>query len=185
MSYTQLGYLQNRSRRWKEGRDSFRRAEAILAPLVKDFPSIPEYRENLACCRGRLGLSLAWLGADAEAARAYRWSLAEFEKLLPEGGSSPTSIRMYLALTANNLAVLLNTARKRTPGAAAEAVAVAKKAVALSGKDSNYRSTLAVAQFLAGDWRSGLATYLKAIELAVRNGSEFVLKATIYRPSRR
>src|SRR5207248_11446704 len=60
---------------------AFRRALAIQNKLTAEFPSEPQYRQELASSQGNLGHLLSDMGKRLEAEAAYRQALGIEEKL--------------------------------------------------------------------------------------------------------
>jgi tetratricopeptide (TPR) repeat protein len=78
------------------------KAIAILEPLVKDHPDVPEYRTFLANCYNNLGLVLAVTGRASEATKTYGKAIAAFERLVAQHPEQP-DYRSSLGGALNNL----------------------------------------------------------------------------------
>lgn len=89
-----------------EAERAFRAALLIQEKLATDFPTAPEYRENLAATRSILGLLLTAVRRRGEAEAFYRAALAVWEKLAADFPSAP-EYRRNLATTRNKLGLLL------------------------------------------------------------------------------
>lgn len=102
----------------EEAERAFRTALLIQEKLATDFPTAPEYRENLAATRSTLGLLLTAVRRRGEAEAAYRAALAVWERLADDFPSAP-EYRRNLATTRNKLGLLLTGMGKRDEAEAA------------------------------------------------------------------
>jgi tetratricopeptide (TPR) repeat protein len=106
---------------------------AIREKLAADFPTLPDYRYELAGSHNNLGVLLAHLGNRAEAEEQYRQALAIPEKLTADFPTLP-AYRRDLARSHNHLGNLLKDLGKR-----AEA-------------EEQYRQVMAIRDKLAADF---------------------------------
>jgi serine/threonine protein kinase/tetratricopeptide (TPR) repeat protein len=106
-AYDRLGALHRQMGETAEALADYEQMYAIFARLSADFPTVSQYRENLADSRNSLGLLLAHLRKRDEAEAAHRAALAIREKLAAEFPTVP-KYRDDLARTRNNLGVLLS-----------------------------------------------------------------------------
>jgi serine/threonine protein kinase/Tfp pilus assembly protein PilF len=119
-------------------------AAVLWAKLAADFPTVPQYRHELARSHGNSGLLLVHLGKHAEAEAAYRQALAVQEQLASEFPSLP-EYRQNLARSHNNLGLLLHNLGKRAEVEAAyrQALTIQEKLAADFPAVSQYRLELA------------------------------------------
>jgi tetratricopeptide (TPR) repeat protein len=115
------GLLQTRGQP-SAAEEEYRQAVAALTRLVADFPAMPRYRQNLGRSYFNLG-TLLESTAPAEAEKGYRRSLELRERLVRDAPER-FDFASDLALTENNLAVVL-----RERGELTEAVRLAQAAV--------------------------------------------------------
>jgi tetratricopeptide (TPR) repeat protein len=98
---------------------------ALQERLAADFPTVPQYRLQLAGSHNNLGVLLEAQGKRAEAEAAYRQALALQERLAADFPTVP-QYRRSLAASHNNVGNLLRELGKR-----AEAEAALRQALAL------------------------------------------------------
>jgi serine/threonine protein kinase len=135
-SYNNLGYLlANLGTRSEaaQAEEHYRKALAIWAKLVADFPTVPEYRNDLGTSHINLGRLLADQGRRSEAENEYRKNLVLQEKLAAEYPAVPER-RRRLGIAHNNLGSVLADLQKR------------------SEADAEYHKALAVWEKLAADY---------------------------------
>jgi serine/threonine protein kinase/tetratricopeptide (TPR) repeat protein len=66
--------------RWEGGIAERRKELAVREKLVDDFPTVPQYRDDLAYCHSGLGNCLVRVGQNEEAEQQYRQALAVLAK---------------------------------------------------------------------------------------------------------
>jgi tetratricopeptide (TPR) repeat protein len=126
--HVRVAYLWHKLGRREEARPEYERALAIREKLAADFPTVPDYRRDLAGSHNNLGNLLKDLGKQAEAEQRYKKALAIREKLVADFPTAPDH-RRDLALSHNNLGNLLRDLGKRT-----EAEQHYKKALAIQDR---------------------------------------------------
>jgi serine/threonine protein kinase len=94
-----------------EAETTFRKAIALLLPLVAEFPGVQDYREALGRSEQALSMTLASMGAPSqgEVLSAARKSIEIFKQLVAESAGNPR-YRLALAQCQMNLANRLRTA---------------------------------------------------------------------------
>jgi tetratricopeptide (TPR) repeat protein len=131
-----------------EAEAAYRQAQAIFDKLAADFPTVPQYRQDLAASHYNLGVLLAGLGKRPEAEAAYRQALAIQEKLAADLPTVP-EYRRDLAKSHNNLGVLLAGLGKHPEAEAAyrQALAIREKLAAEFPTVPQFRVELGGSQF--------------------------------------
>jgi serine/threonine protein kinase/Flp pilus assembly protein TadD len=143
--YFRVGLMRYRLGELAEAEAAYRDALALQQQLTADFPTRPDYRQDLARIHGNLGNLLRDTGRVPEAEIAYRDALALQQQLTADFPTRP-DYRQELARSYGNLGILF-----RETGRLAEAEAA-------------YRDALALQQQLADgfptrpDYRQDLAT---------------------------
>jgi tetratricopeptide (TPR) repeat protein/serine/threonine protein kinase len=84
IAYTNLGVLLGRTGRHEEAETAYRAALKLQEPLVADFPTKSQYRQELATTRNELGINLISRGRRAEAETAFRAALTLREQLVAD-----------------------------------------------------------------------------------------------------
>jgi serine/threonine-protein kinase len=110
----------------KPAEDQFRRALALLDPLVAECPTIPRFRESLATASNSLGMIEERDGRSADGEVQYRRELAEEERLAQDFPDRP-EFRRELARASMNLGNLLES-----EGRMAEAQTMLRRAISLN-----------------------------------------------------
>jgi serine/threonine-protein kinase len=110
----------------KQAGEDYRRAQAMLEDLVKEYPTVPRHREALARACNSLGLLEEAAGSLAAAEALYRRELPLVERLAQDFPDRPEHGR-EVARTLSNLGNVL--ARKRD----AEAEPILRRAVDVNG----------------------------------------------------
>jgi serine/threonine protein kinase/Flp pilus assembly protein TadD len=116
-----------------EAEAGYHTAARLYEKLTSDFPSVPEYRHELARSNRNLGNRLADRGKGVEAETAYRQALVLQEKLVADFPAVPP-YRQYLAYIHHALGNLLRGRGNRTDA------------------EAEYRKALALLEGLAGDF---------------------------------
>jgi serine/threonine protein kinase/tetratricopeptide (TPR) repeat protein len=176
-----VGMIETRLGRKKEGAVLIRQARDLAARLVTDFPSIREYRENLAACHSNLGLllheSAKWDRAETE----YRAAFA-LVKELSGGAPKDPRCRQQLAKIHNNLGNLLHDLGKqdRAEKEYRTALAIREQLVKQFPGAPDYRLELAGVHNNLGNLQANLgkraqavAEYRLAIDLQEKLAAEF------------
>jgi serine/threonine protein kinase len=112
-SYDNLGgllYLTRRKDRLKEAVTACTEALAIYKQLAADFPTRPEFRQDLALCHNNLAGLLAATGRLKEAEAAYIDALAIYKRLAADFPNQP-DLQSSLACSIGNLAILCSERR--------------------------------------------------------------------------
>ena len=156
ISLYNLGNALKSSGRDREAADAYDRAEPILAGLARDFPSVPRYRQQRAAVHSMRGVTMIFADNRREADKSLRLALE----------MDPNN-----AVAHNNLAWLLVTRPGPSLYDPAQAVALAKKAIALAPRTDPschtglYLNTLGVAYARLGDWKAARAALEEAMRL--------------------
>jgi WD40 repeat protein/serine/threonine protein kinase/Tfp pilus assembly protein PilF len=145
---------------FREAEHAYRQALDLFEKLAADFPSVPEYRQELAHSHFNLGLLLTATGRSQEAEESYRQVL-EFTPDNP--------------LVQNNLAWHLATCPDPKFRDVDRALELAKKAVELAPQSCENWNTLGVAQYRAGQWMDAIESLEKSEQL--RPGEYFSFNA--------
>jgi tetratricopeptide (TPR) repeat protein len=142
-TYHRIGRLNQLLGRSQDSENAYRRAVAFGQQLAADFPTRPEFRQELAWSHNALGL-LFGAGRAAEAESAY----AEALVILKQLAADPTrpEFRQVLAGIHNNLGNLLgSTGRaKEAESAHLEALAIRKQLVSEFPTERIFRRALAM-----------------------------------------
>jgi eukaryotic-like serine/threonine-protein kinase len=130
-AYSRMGRMHQTLGRSQDGENAYRRAVALGQQLAVDFPTRPEYRQELASSHNRLGVLLRATGRLPKAEAAFTEALAILKQLAADFPTRP-EFRQALAGINNNLGnLLVATARLPEAEAAhAEALAIRKQLVA-------------------------------------------------------
>jgi tetratricopeptide (TPR) repeat protein len=104
--YARVGVMRYRLGDLEEAEESLRASLELRDQLVADFPTRPDYRQELATSHNNLGNLLASTGRPREAEEAYRAALKLYEQLVADFPTRP-KFRQELANSCNNLGVLL------------------------------------------------------------------------------
>ncbi len=81
--YRGLAFVLRDSNRLPEAEVAYRKALAVLEPLVRDFPAVPDYRREFAATLTELG-RLVQTARPHDAEEAYRQALAVNERLVAD-----------------------------------------------------------------------------------------------------
>jgi serine/threonine protein kinase/Tfp pilus assembly protein PilF len=134
----------------QEAAKAFQRSVDIWAQLMKDYPTVLEWRKQCVYNYLQLGISHSAAGQDTEANIALEKAL----ELAPQDASLHNNLAWRLAHSKD--AALRNPDR---------AVQLAKTAVELSPNESSYWHTLGSAKYRAGDRPGAIEALEKAEEL--------------------
>ena len=152
-SHNNLGLLLHATGRLKEAEAAYADALALRKQLAADFPTRPEFRQELAASHNNLGILLKDTGRLKEAEAAYADALALQKQLAADFPNQP-DLRNDLAGTCVNLA-LLRLGQRDFRGAEAyleEAVPHHEAALKANPRNPGYR------QF----YRNNLAVLIQA-----------------------
>jgi tetratricopeptide (TPR) repeat protein len=170
--YARVGLMRHRLGDLKDAEVAHREALAIRQQLAADFPTRPDFRQELATSHNKLGVLLCDTGRLAEAEAAYREALALRQQLAADFPTRP-DFRQELATSHNNLGALLrDTARLQEAEVAyREALALFKQLVLDFPTRPDFRRDLAASHLNLGnllyqtgrvmeaeaDWREAVA----------------------------
>jgi tetratricopeptide (TPR) repeat protein len=142
--YFRVGLMRYRLGDLKEAEAAFRDALAIQKQLAADFPTRPDFRQQLARTYGNLGVLLRETGRLKEAEAVYRDALAIQKQLVAEFPTRP-DFRQELTKSYNNLGVLLyQTGRPKEAEAVwRDALAIRQQLVADFPTRPDFRQQLA------------------------------------------
>jgi serine/threonine protein kinase len=168
-AYHRMGRMSQVLGRSEDSENAYRRAVALGLQLTADFPTRPEYRQELALSHNTLGVLLKSTGRLPEAESAYAEALAILKQLASEFPTMP-EFRQALAGIHNNLGELLYvTARlKEAEAAYAEALAIRKQLAADFPGRLKLRRALAMSHNNLG-WLFQNTKRLKEAETAFGN----------------
>jgi serine/threonine protein kinase len=143
--YSRVGRMRHRLGEVKEAETAYTDALAILKQLAANFPTRPEFRQNLAMSHLNRGILLRDTGRLKEAETANADALAIMKQLAADFPTRP-EYRQDLARGQNNLGILLrDTGRvKEAETAFAEVVAIRKQLAADFPTRPEYRQLLAM-----------------------------------------
>jgi hypothetical protein len=133
----------------------YRRALAMTQQLAARFPGQTAYAFRVAYWRGNLGEVLWALGRTPEAEEALRQAAADYRAFLDR---EPNHV-----MALNNLAWLLATCPAPGLRDGRQALALARKAVALLPGDNYPYNTLGIACYRAGDLPAAVAALEKSM----------------------
>ncbi|GIW85193.1 MAG: hypothetical protein KatS3mg107_0853 [Gemmataceae bacterium] len=108
--YFRVGLMRYRLGDLEEAEEAFRASLELRDRLAADFPSQPEYRQELAASHNNLGFLLADTGRLKEAEECFQAALKLQDRLAAEFPNQP-DLRNELAGTLGNLANLCNQRR--------------------------------------------------------------------------
>jgi tetratricopeptide (TPR) repeat protein len=144
-AYSRMGRMNQILGRSRDSENAYRRGVALGQELAADFPTRPEFRQELALTHNTLGILLLNTGRLKEAESAYREALAIQKKLAAEVPGR-RDFRQALAGLYNNLGNVLffDTARlKEAEAAQVEALAIRKQLAAEFPEQAILRRALA------------------------------------------
>jgi serine/threonine protein kinase/tetratricopeptide (TPR) repeat protein len=130
-AYFQMGRLNQVLGRSQESEKAYRRVVALGRQLAADFPTRPEFRQELALSYNALGKLLRAKGRPTEAESAYADALAILKQLAADFPTRP-EFRQALAGLHNNLGGMFHESErlKEAEAAQAEALAIRKQLAA-------------------------------------------------------
>jgi serine/threonine protein kinase len=168
-AYYRMGRLNRILGRSQDSENAFRRAAAIGRQLAAEFPSQPEFRQELVSSHNALGVLLMSSGRSPEAESAYADALA-ISKQLAADFPTRREFQQTLAGIHNNLGNLLHvTGRLKDAEAAhAEALAIRKQLVADFPTEAICRRALAMSHNCLG-WLFQDTRRLEKAESAFRD----------------
>ena len=142
--YARVGRMRHRLGELKEAEAAYRDALAIQKQLAAEFPTRPDYRQNLARSHNNLGVLLRDTGRLKEAEAAYRDALKLQQQLVAEFPTRP-DYRQELARSHTNLGILLYTTGRPKEAEVAwrEALALQQQLAAEFPSRLDYRQELA------------------------------------------
>ena len=107
-----LGVILLESGRPESAKSALEEAIVLQSKLVRDYPGIPRYKDELASTHDVMGNLLAGIGQHAEALKAYNEALALHEKLVADFPNVP-DYRRELGRSHNNLGIFLQDLLKK------------------------------------------------------------------------
>jgi len=123
-AYHRMGRLNQILGRSKDSENAYRRAVPLFQQLAADFPTRPEFRQELATSLNVLGVLLLATDRLTEAESAYIEGLAILKQLAADFPNRP-EFRQALAGLHQNLGNLLHVTRRLTEAESAQAEALA------------------------------------------------------------
>jgi serine/threonine protein kinase len=144
-AYFRMGRLNQILGRSQDGENAYRRAVALGQQLAADFPTLPEYRQELALSHNSLGALLGSTDRLTEAESAFADALAILKQLADQFPDRPEFHRA-LAGVHNNVGGLLHATGRLTEAEAAhaEALAIRRRLVADFPKQPEFLRPLAM-----------------------------------------
>jgi eukaryotic-like serine/threonine-protein kinase len=131
--YFRVGRMRYRLGELKEAEAAYMDALAIRKRLAADFPSRPEFRQDLASSHNNLGILLKATGRPKEAETAYTDAVALQKQLAADFPTRP-EFRQDLASSHNSLGILLKATGRPTEA------------------ETAYKGALAIQKQLAADF---------------------------------
>jgi serine/threonine protein kinase/tetratricopeptide (TPR) repeat protein len=147
-----------------------RQAIALCERLVADFPDQPRYQTELVRSHYALGIALEIAGRCPEAEQALQRALALLRPEIERGAGD--RYRGARASIQNDLAWLRATRPDVESRNLEEALASARKAVALDPHKGGYWNTLGVALYRVEQWQEAVTALNKSMKLR-RGGDSF------------
>jgi serine/threonine protein kinase len=123
-AYDRMGRLNQVLGRSKDSENAYRRAVSLFQQLAADFPTRPEFRQELASSHNMLGVLLLATGRLTESESARIEGLAILKQLAADFPNRP-EFRQALAGFHQNLGNLLHVTRRLTEAESAQAEALA------------------------------------------------------------
>jgi serine/threonine-protein kinase len=147
-----LAYVLKTPSRVAAAEQALRDALALSKQLVTDFPSVPNYREEVARSHQILSLLLREIGRGGEAEQALRDALAMQKQLVKNYPTVP-GYRQNLAISHNSLGNLLQTTSRQQEAEQAyrDALVVQEQLAADFPTEPGYRAELARSQYNLGN----------------------------------
>jgi eukaryotic-like serine/threonine-protein kinase len=140
--------------RLQEAEEAGREALAAYENLARAFPAVPRYPGNVLEVLASLGNLLWRSGRRAEAVEAYRRAAALADKVDPTDPGGLDCLAWFLA-----------TCPDPQFQDAGRAVDLAKKAIASKPQAPEFRTTLGVAHYRAGDWPAAIEVLGEAVKI--------------------
>jgi eukaryotic-like serine/threonine-protein kinase len=174
LAHARLAFVHNEMGERGEAQSDFNRMRTVFSNLATHFPSVPEYRHQLAISHIGLGNLLRELGQFLEADEALRAALAIRSQLASDFANVP-KYRQELARCHASLASLRRDLHEWAKAAVSmhNAVEIAAQLAAESPKDSGYRADLAsyygILGVIAkdqGSWSEAEQALRSALEIA-------------------
>jgi serine/threonine protein kinase/tetratricopeptide (TPR) repeat protein len=139
--YFRVAHLRGLLGERKEAATGYRQAEILLGQLAAESPGAAEFRHKLAILESNLGIQLAELGEEAEA--AFRQGIALRTKLSDDFPENP-QYRLELAINYQDLGLLKELQHKYQEAEAAyrRALGLKEKLVAEAGAELEYHLEL-------------------------------------------
>jgi eukaryotic-like serine/threonine-protein kinase len=168
-AYFRIGRLNQVLGRSGDGENAYRRAVSLFQQLAADFPTRPEFRQDLAWSHNALGVLLLATGRLRESESARVEGLAILKQLAADFPNRP-EFRQALAGFHQNLGNLLHVARRlaEAESAQAEALAIRKQLAADFPTDPMLRRALALSHNSLG-WLFQDTKRLEKAESAYRD----------------
>lgn len=145
LTYRYLGWLLAAGGQPREAEKAYVQALALMGQVLDVAPAAENYRLQQAMAQSDLGNLCASAGERQKAKLLFQQALAGF-RLACEGSTGDPDRRNYMA----RFLATCPDAQIRNP---AQAVALAKTAVALAPLDGVCWNTLGIALYRAGDWK--------------------------------
>jgi Flp pilus assembly protein TadD len=146
--------------RTEEAEAALRRSIELHTNMVRNVPSEPMYREELAWSLYDLGVVLQATGRSEQAAAAFRDAIEMLEKVLAQEPEAPKYLCSLEAMLATCPAIQF-----RDPP---RAVTLARQAVQRAPNDPACWKVLGIAQYRVGDPVAAIEAAQKATELPNR-----------------
>ena len=183
-AYHRMGRLNQVLGRDKDSENAYRRAVPLFQQLAADFPTRPEFRQELASSLNLLGVLLLATGRLTEAESAKIEGLAILKQLAADFPNRP-EFRQALAGFHQNLGHLLHVTGRLTEAesAQAEALAIRKQLAADFPADPILRRALAMSHNSLG-WLFQDTKRLEKAESAYRDAVTLQKQAVADFPNR-
>jgi eukaryotic-like serine/threonine-protein kinase len=168
-TYQRMGRINQILGRFADSENAFRRAVPLFKQLAADFPTRPEFRQELAGLYNNLGLLLRSISRPTDAEAAYADALTIYRHLVVDFPTRP-EFRQVLAGIYNNRGNLFHDdgRPKEAEAAHVEALAIRKQLVADFPDRPIFRRALAMSQNNLG-WLFQTTQRLEKAETAFRD----------------
>jgi serine/threonine-protein kinase len=162
-AYGRLASVRGQLGEQEAARANYEQARAVFARLAADYPTVPEYRRELARYHRYQGILLMELGVLPEAEAAFHQALALQEQLAADYPGVP-EYRKELARCHHGLGQVLSDEGRRSEAQAQyrEAIALQTQLVAEYPTEPECRDALAISHHNLGNLLKGFGKWTEA-----------------------
>jgi tetratricopeptide (TPR) repeat protein len=163
-AWNNLGTMHNGANHLAEAEQAFREALAIKEKLADTFPSIPQYRYELAASLSNLGAVLTSVNRDDEGKTAYQKAIALYERLAADFPAD-TRYLVTLAGTYSNMGRLIGDQGRLEPALSwtTKAIEILESAMRRDQRVVKVRESLCIASWTQATTLCGLGRYQDAL----------------------